>query len=128
MLAPPPKLPKLIAVVEDDKAVLASLQFALQADGYDVCGFERATEARDSDEILSADCLVLDYGMPDLSGVALLNALRGKGLRSPAIIIASNPTARCRQESRDAGVPLVEKPLMGAELGDRIRAALDVTP
>ncbi len=110
----------LIAIVEDDRAVLNSLQFALEAQGYAVCGFERAVDALNSSEIMSADCLVLDYGLPDVDGVALLLALRRRGAASPAMIIASNPSARCRQEASLAGAPVIEKPLMGDVLVQRI--------
>lgn len=114
----------LIAVVEDDAAVLNSLEFALQAEGYAVCAFGRATEALLSAEVMRADCLVLDYGMPDLTGVALLGQLRRRGLERPAIIIASNPHARCLQEAAEAGALVIEKPLTGEHLLDQIRRAL----
>jgi FixJ family two-component response regulator len=115
----------LIAVVEDDVAVLNSLEFALQAEGYAVCGFERASDALASPAVMDADCLVLDYAMPDLNGIALLERLRARGLKQrPAIIIASNPPARCLQEAAAAGAPVVEKPLTGDRLLDEIRQAL----
>jgi len=122
---------RVIAVIDDDAAVLNSLEFALQTEGYAVCAFERPADALASTEILAADCLVVDYAMPGLSGVALLDRLRARGLACPAIVIASNPNVRCRKEVRAARAILVEKPLMGAALGDRIHAALhpgSVTP
>lgn len=125
MLSAPVGLQKLVAIVEDDPAVLRSLEFALEADGHAVCGYENALDARASDRIMGADCLILDYAMPHLSGTALLGTLRERGLKCPAIIIASNPTARCRLECEAAGAPLVEKPLIGPALGNHIREALD---
>lgn len=121
---PDPKPSVLIGVVEDDPAVLHSLEFALQAEGYVVCAFLTAEAAKRSSDLLCADCVVLDYALPDATGVALLRALRQRGLGCPAIVIASNPTARCRRESRAAGAPLIEKPLMGEELSAEIRVAL----
>ncbi len=112
----------LIAIVEDDVAVLNSLEFALGAQGYAVCAFERALDALHSDEILGADCLLTDYALPDLDGAALLHALRSRGLTCPAIFIASSPTARCRQEALQAKAPLIEKPLLGENLYDQIRS------
>ena len=114
----------LIAVVEDDLAVLHSLQFALEALGYDVCAFERAAAALLSPRLKEIDCLVIDYGLPDLHGAALLSQLRVRGIRCPAIFIASNPTARCRSDIVAAGAPLVEKPLIGDVLVDQIRSML----
>lgn len=119
-----PKARHVIGVVEDDVAVLNSLEFALESEGYAVCAFGRPADALESEELLRADCLVVDYAMPGLSGVALLAELRARGLSCPAIVIASNPGFRCRQDVIAAGAPLVEKPLMGAALGDHVRAAL----
>jgi len=124
MLQKTPLAQRLIAVVEDDRAVLNSLEFALQAGGFGVCGFEQALEARDSDIIMDADCLVVDYAMPGLTGIDLLRELRGRGLKCPAIIIASNPKPGCRRDAQAAGAPLVEKPLMGDDLIDQIRASI----
>jgi DNA-binding response OmpR family regulator len=117
-----PKL--LIGIVEDDDAVLHSLEFALQTEGYAVRPFRTAEEASGSTELLVADCIVLDYGLPGTTGVALLKALRRRGMGCPAILIASNPSAQCRRESDEVGAPLIEKPLMGEELSAGIRAAL----
>jgi FixJ family two-component response regulator len=114
----------MIAVIEDDVAVLHSLQFALEAQGYRVCAFERASEALSRPALQGVDCLVIDYGLPDLTGVALLGRLRKRGVTCPAVFIASTPTARCRREVAASGAQLVEKPLLGDVLGDQIRAML----
>jgi two-component system, LuxR family, response regulator FixJ len=114
----------LVAVVEDDRAVLNSLEFALQAQGYHVCAFESAARAGDSDEIMESDCIVVDYAMPGLSGVELLAKLRTRGLTCPAIVIASNPHAKCRREVLAAGASLIEKPLIGDGLLGHIRRGL----
>ncbi len=111
----------LIAIVEDDGAVLSSLAFAMRAQGYAVRAFDRSLDALHSDEILDADCILLDYALPNLDGAALLHALRSRGLSCPAIFVASSPTPRCRQEVAEAGAPLIEKPLMGEDLNDLIR-------
>ncbi len=111
-----------IAIVEDDVAVLNSLEFALRTQGYRVLAFHRALDALHSQEIMRADCLLLDYGLPDLDGAALLCALRSRGLTRPAIFIASTPSERCRREAQQANAPLIEKPLLGEDLFDQIRS------
>jgi FixJ family two-component response regulator len=113
-----------IVVVEDDPAVLHSLQFTLETDGYRVCAFGHAAAALASPSLEQADCLVIDYGLPDLHGAALLVQLRSLGIKCPAIFIASNPTPACRRDIAAAGAPLIEKPLMGNVLGDQIRSLL----
>jgi len=115
---------RLVAVIEDDAAVLSSIDFSLTAQGYDVCGFESAAPALESPKIMVADCLVIDYALPDMNGMALLAALRRRGLSIPAIVIASNPTARCRSEVETAGVPLIEKPIMSEALNELLHETL----
>jgi len=104
--------------------VLHSLEFDLEAQGYAVCAFSRAEAAIGSPDILVADCLVVDYALPDGDGVRLIRALRQRGVHCPALIIASNPTARALLEAEAVGAPVIEKPLMGDILADRIRSAL----
>jgi DNA-binding response OmpR family regulator len=115
---------RLIAIVEDDLAVLDSLEFALRAEGYAVCPLNCVGDAERDERILDADCVVLDYALPDGTGVALLKSLRLRGLQCPAIVIASNPSWRCREETSEVGAPLVEKPLMGETLSAEIRSVL----
>lgn len=117
---------RIIAVIEDDRAVLDSLKFSLEAQGFEACLFDCAEGAITSARIMSADCLVIDYTLPDGDGLTTLRTLRGRGLSCPAVIIASNPTARCRKEAVEAGAPLIEKPLIGDELEDLLRPILNV--
>jgi two-component system, LuxR family, response regulator FixJ len=114
----------LIAVVEDDGDVLNALRFALEADGYAVCAFQDAAQALSSLSIDRADCLVIDYGLPGMDGVELMQALRRRNVACPAIIITGNPTERCRREADAAGAPVLEKPLMAHALARQIEAAL----
>jgi len=113
-----------IAVVEDDRAVLNSLQFSLEAEGYDVCAFSDAAQALNSPSIGSVDCLVIDYALPGMDGVELMHALRRRSIDCPAIIITGDATARCRREADAVGAPVLEKPLMGQALSREIHAAL----
>lgn len=114
----------LIAVVEDDGDVLSALRFALEADGYSVCAFPDPAQALGSRCIDDAECLVIDYGLPGMDGVELMQALRRRNVGCPAIIITGNPTERCRREASAAGAPVLEKPLMAHALARQIEAAL----
>ena len=120
-----PGTASVIAVVEDDPAVRKSLEFALEAHGYAVCAFANGAEALHGDAIDAADCLVIDYNLPDGDGAVLLTSLRLRGLVCPAIFIAGNPTERCRRDVEACSAPLIEKPLIAEVLREHIRAALE---
>jgi FixJ family two-component response regulator len=119
---------KTIVVVENDLAVLNALTFSFETEGYDVMGFE------DAESLLAVPrlpggptCLVLDYKLPGLSGLALLAELRVREVSAPAILITTNPPAALHKAARRAGVEIVEKPLLGRLLADRVREAVTRT-
>ena len=63
-------LKPLIGIVEDDPAVRHSLAFDLEAQGYAICAFDNALDALESSRLADIDCLVIDYGLPDVHGAA----------------------------------------------------------
>src|SRR5271169_5163866 len=110
---PPSRRPRVV-IVEDDQSLLGALIFALEAEGFDV----RAHTAAGSmlEKPIAADCLIIDYRLPDLDGLSLIAKLRQRAITSPAILITTNPDRRCRAAARAAGVQIVEKPLIDGEL------------
>ncbi|WP_121117723.1 histidine kinase [Croceibacterium ferulae] len=103
--------PRPIIVFEQDRAVLASLQFALALEGYRVVdGESRATDPA------GAACLIIEQRRHADTGLRLLDRLRARGLRAPAILLATNPPAATKSQAIEAGAILVEKPLLGDRL------------
>lgn len=112
--------PKIL-LLDDDPAVRASLQFTLELQGLDVETFasaEALTAFAGPDE---PACFILDYRLPGIDGLSLLEALRRLGVAAPAIIITTNPTRGVRQRAAALGATLIEKPLLGDELISAIR-------
>ena len=72
-----------VLLVEDERAIAESLEFALQRDGFAV---DRAATVAAARPLCSrSDLIVLDLMLPDGSGFELLSALRG-GFETLAII------------------------------------------
>jgi FixJ family two-component response regulator len=115
---------RTVLVVDDDPAVRNSLRFALEIDGYRVRAFQSDTDLLHLDDLPQAACLVVDYNLPGANGLDLLAAMRARGYTSPAILITSHPPAGVRRRAAAAGVPIVEKPLLGDALIDAIHAAV----
>ena len=118
----------MLFLVDDDPAIRASLTFSLELEGFAVRTFDSAEALIGRGEQAAPSCLLLDYRLPGLDGLSLLQQLRGKGQNCPAILITSNPPRRVRQRAREAGATLVEKPLLGNRLTAAIRALIAAAP
>jgi len=103
--------PRPIIVFEQDRAVLASLQFALTLEGYRVLDGES-----DATDPAGVACVIIEQRRQADTGLRLLDRLRARGLRGPAILLATNPTAIIKAQAIEAGAFLVEKPLLGDRL------------
>lgn len=114
-----------LVLVDDDPALLNALSFAFGIEGYEVRSFGDAeTLLSDASAQRDSVCLVLDQRLPGLSGLALLAALRAKGVSAPAILITSNPPPAVRRQAEAAGVEIVEKPLLDGVLAGKVRDAV----
>jgi two-component system response regulator FixJ len=115
---------RVVAVVEDDLAVLGSLAFSLRVEGFSVRTYACAEHALQDPLICEAECLVVDYKLPGMNGLDLLAELRCRCIDAPAILVATDPNANVRNSAALMHVPVIEKPLLGEELFREIRAAL----
>ena len=114
-----------VLVLEDDTALLSALQFALEAEGYDVRTFSNQMQMLTGQDIVSsASCLVVDYKLSPLNGLEVFALLQGRGLKAPAILITSSPDTQCIEEAARLGVELVEKPLLTDALSRKIAELL----
>ena len=117
----PPAPPPMLLLVDDDPAVLASLIFSLELDGFAVDAFDSGETVMARTRMAPHACLVLDYRLSGIDGLSLLRLLRERGETCPAVIITSNPTRAMRQRTTEAGAVLIEKPLLGDSLTTAIR-------
>jgi FixJ family two-component response regulator len=113
-----------VVLVDDDAAVLTSLKFALELEGFTVAAYANAEDLL-ADGVKTASCFVVDYHLPGANGLELLSRLRQRGYSTPVILITSNPTRLLTNRAREAGAAIVEKPLIGNNLIDAIRASVN---
>jgi FixJ family two-component response regulator len=114
----------LILIVDDDAAVLNSLGFLLEAEGFKVRTLSDVGMLLGK-PMPDPDCLVLDYSMPVMNGLDVLRWLREKKVKAPAILITDHPASKLSRRALAAGFSkVVEKPLLGTRLADDIREVL----
>lgn len=121
--APPIPSPVLL-LVDDDAAVGDALKFSMEMEGFEVrtyAGGEALLKAGAAPEF---GCLVIDFNLPDMDGLQLLERLRASNVTLPAVLITTAPNAKLRERARAQGVPIVEKPLLTDALLDTVRGIM----
>jgi FixJ family two-component response regulator len=113
-----------VYVVDDDDAVCRAFAFALDLEDFrvEVCATGEALLMKNLP--LHDAVLVVDERLPGVSGLDTLKALRARGVELPAILVTSHPKTALKAAAAAAGVPVLEKPLMGETLVAAIRKGL----
>jgi two-component system phosphate regulon response regulator PhoB len=116
-----------VLVVEDEDALSALLQYNLDKEGYEV------TVAADGEEALvvideaQPDLIVLDWMLPQVSGVEVCRRLRARPetRNMPIIMLTARGEETDRIRGLDTGADdYIVKPFSMSELAARIRAVL----
>jgi DNA-binding NtrC family response regulator len=94
---------KKIFLVDDDELILSMLSRVLKKEGYDVI-----SEA-DTDDIVtkikasSPDVVVLDIGLPDISGIDILKGIKSNGLNSQVVMLTADDSAETAVKAMKLG-------------------------
>ncbi|MBF9197273.1 response regulator transcription factor [Microvirga terrestris] len=119
--------PGLVIVVDDDDAVRQSLKFALEMEGLNVRLYESGDALLADKDLPVSGCLVIDYHMPAMDGVELIDRLRRRAVRMPSILITARATKDLhRRASRSGFREVLEKPFEDEALIDSILEALTI--
>ncbi len=115
---------KLIAVVDDDPALLKAIERLLSAHGFEVELFASAEAFLASDAASRMACLVLDIHLGGMSGIELRRHLTAIGCRLPVVFITAVTDDATHREAIDAGcVACLRKPFSAQLLLDAIDEA-----
>lgn len=115
---------QLIAVVDDDPAVLRALKRLLKAWSYRAETYESAHEFLRSLQDGRPDCLIVDLHMPDMTGLELQQYLMSARIDIPMIAITAHEEDGLLERCRSAGATtLLTKPLQDALLREAINRA-----
>ena len=112
-----------VLAVDDDHAILRTLSINLRARDYEV---ETAGDGRSALQIVTErmpDVIILDLGLPDLDGIAVLRQLRSFS-NVPVVVLSARQESDDKVEALDEGADdFVTKPFGMEELLARVRAA-----
>jgi two-component system KDP operon response regulator KdpE len=119
-----PAVDARVLVVDDEPPLLRALATNLRARGYTVDVAPTGEEALTLAARHRPDAVVLDLGLPGISGIEVIEGLRG-WTAVPVIILSARGAERDKVAALDAGADdYVTKPFGMDELLARLRAAL----
>jgi two-component system KDP operon response regulator KdpE len=112
-----------VLVVEDERALLRALAMNLTARGYDVIEADTGTRALAAAAAAEPDVVVLDLGLPDLSGLDVIKGIRAYA-SMPILVLSARTGTSDKVTALDLGADdYVTKPFSIDELLARLRAA-----
>jgi FixJ family two-component response regulator len=115
----------LISVVDDDQSVREALPELLEELGFASRIFSSAQEFLASDGVLHSSCLLLDVGMPVMSGPELFRELRRRNVRVPVVFITARKDLAARSQLLDEGaVECLFKPFDDTALLEALNQAV----
>jgi FixJ family two-component response regulator len=115
--------PAVVVVVDDDVSVRESLPDLLNQFGHEARAFSSAEEFLATDVVRDAKCLILDIGLPGMSGPELQRELIRRGFSIPTIFITGAAESTIPPGLlKEGAVARLLKPFSEQDL----RAALDL--
>ena len=112
-----------ILIAEDDAVLADGLSRSLKAGGYAVDVVESGDAADSALTAQSFDLLILDVGLPKLSGLEVLRRLRARNSTVPVLILTAADSVEQRVKGLDLGADdYMAKPFALSELEARARA------
>ena len=123
--SPLPESKAIVFVVDDDLSVRHGLQRLLKAVGWEVETFASAQEFLAHRKENSPSCLVLDVGLPDLSGLDLQKQIMEANREIPIVFITGHKDVPTSVRAMKAGaVEFLVKPFSEQDLLDSIQEAI----
>ena len=112
-----------ILIAEDDAIIADGLTRSLRQGGYAVDWAPNGQEAEAALLTVAYDLLILDLGLPKMTGLEVLKRLRGRSSALPVLILTAMDGTGDRVKGLDLGADdYMVKPFDLAELEARVRA------
>jgi len=114
-----------LLLVEDDSLLGEGLHTGLQREQYNVDWVKNGETAVSALQDTAYDCIILDIGLPKMSGIEVLKKTRSQGNNIPVLILTAQDALANRIEGLDSGADdYLAKPFEFDELCARLRALI----
>ena len=123
-MVPTTSSPLRVLVVDDERRLTELLKLELDVEGYDVeVASDGATGLIQAKTSPTPDLIILDWNLPDFSGIDICQRIRAGGLTTPILMLTGHDEITDRVTALDAGVDdYLVKPFSLDELMARLRA------
>ena len=116
---------KRILIIEDEEKIARVLQLELQFEGYEAVMVHSGTDGLLAFREAAWDLVLLDWMLPEMSGLDVLKRIRKQNETTPVILLTAKGEITDKVTALDAGAnDYVTKPFDFEELLARIRVAL----
>ena len=123
-MGPEPLVSSRILIVDDEPNIIGTVSSLLRTRGYDVLSAMTGRAALDTTDREKPDLIILDLGLPDMSGVDVCRQIR-QITSTPVLVLSARGAEGDKVNALDAGADdYVTKPFGSQELLARIRVAL----
>lgn len=110
-----------VVIIDDNEGVCQSLSLMLRARGYKIDTYGDGKSVLEDMDADKPTCFLIDYKLPHMTGIDLLQAMRARGMDAPAFMITGFYSPGLAQKAQDVGFgDVIEKPLPAAELLSKI--------
>ena len=121
--------PMRILLVDDEKELREALSQILEREGYVVETADNGATGLHLAQTEEYDLLILDWMLPEYSGITICQKVRAAGKATPVLILTAKDTVDDRVQGLDAGADdYLVKPFELRELLARVRALLRRSP
>ncbi|CAN5145625.1 response regulator transcription factor [soil metagenome] len=118
-----------VLIIEDEPGIALALYTSLSKSSYKVDTAKTGSSGLRKASLKRFDVVLLDLGLPDMSGLTVCRQLRSDGITAPIIILTAESGIRSKVSLFDAGAnDYLTKPFSVEELQARIRACLRGVP
>jgi FixJ family two-component response regulator len=115
----------IISIVDDDESNREALRSLLRSVGFTAEAFASAEGFLNSDHLHHTGCLILDLGLPGMTGLELQQHLAAAKHRIPIIFITAYDDEAARARAFQAGaVGFLQKPFRDEALLHAVQVAL----
>jgi heavy metal response regulator len=114
-----------VLIVEDERKMAESLKRGLKEEGYAVDVADNGDDGWHFATENTYDVIVLDIALPRRDGIRLCRDIRGRGIKTPILMLTARDTVDAKVQALDSGADdYLTKPFAFAELLARLRALL----